>query len=364
MLTLTNRLPINRNSRSQFDIFEMSDTTNIKLVNLSQGSGSVDFKHDQWGVILFNMGSPESPDQVREYLKTIFCDKAIIKLPLSSILQRPLAELISRLRAKGSAEKYKLIGGSPLLDITDKLCGSVHQSLRVSYPNFKIYSAMRYTPPLIDDQIEKSIKDGCKYLLLIPMYPQYCHATTGSSKIEIEKYVRKNNPNIEIQMINDFHDHSQYMQLMQRKLDAKLDSLHDSKKTIILFSAHTIPESLVQSGDPYVEQIAKSSKLTAGRHEYKITYQSRTGPVKWVGPDTFEMVEKLKDEGYQRVVIVPISFVADNLETLYDIDIVLKQHCKRLGMELERIECPNFSEDFVDVIASLIKDTIHMRSSV
>jgi ferrochelatase len=338
-----------------------NNTLNIKVLN--ENSDSIDFKNDRWGIILFNMGSPESLKQVREYLKAIFRDKAIIKFPLSPLLQWPLSEIISRSRAKGSAEKYSLIGGSPLLDIQNKLADKVQTHLRETYSHVKLYSSMRYTPPLIPEQLKRCEDDSCKYVLIIPMYPQYCYATTGSSVIEIEKYIRRSKPDFDIQMIKDFHDYPGYNDILRKSLNTKLSSFNDDIKTMVLFSAHSIPQKLADTGDPYVSQIEKSSELIAGDHDYMVTYQSRTGPVKWVGPGTFETVEKLRSSGYGRIITVPISFVADNLETLYDIDIILKKHCDNLGMQIERIECPNDSDEFADATSRMLITAIEFRGT-
>jgi len=337
-------------------------TAQNKIRCLTDSMNNVDFGKDRWSVILANMGGPGSTDEVKEYLKNIFSDKAIIKLPVSPLLQWPLARLISHFRAKSSAEKYSLIGGgSPLLEITNRLAEKVEKRLGESFPNVSVYTAMRYTRPLIPEQLEKCKSDGSKYILLVPMYPHYCHATTGSIIVEIERYLRKFKPNIELEMVDDFHDNEQYINLLRNRVNELMESSNSPGRTRLIFSAHSIPQSLADSGDPYVTQIERSSEMIAQGHDYIVSYQSRSGPVKWVGPDTFEIVEQLKADGYDRIVVVPISFTAENLETLYDIDIALKELCKRNEIELERVECPNSSPEFAEAIAGIVIDRIRER---
>lgn len=331
-------------------------------MKLTENGRDLDPRRDNWAVLLVNMGGPESTDEVKEYLRNIFSDKAIIKLPLSPVLQWPLSRIISHFRARGSAEKYRLIGGgSPLLGITNRLSESVGERLREHFPRVSVHTAMRYTRPFIHEQLERCKRDESKYVLIVPLYPQYCHATTGTVMIEAERYVSGIQQRFPVDMLCDFHDDKRYIEMMQRSVEEYMSSLKGDKKTKLVFSAHSVPQSLVDSGDPYVDQIKKSSELTANGRDYIVSFQSRTGPVKWVGPDTSEAVTRLKEDGCERVVVVPISFVADNLETLYDIDILLKKHCDRLGIDLHRIDCPNDSPEFSSVITGIVQDWLNER---
>ncbi len=330
-----------------------------RKVKLSGDGKGLDPRKDSWAVLLVNMGGPESTNEVKEYLRNIFSDKAIIKLPLSPILQWPLSRVISHFRAKGSAEKYRLIGGgSPLLGITNRLSKAVETELRKRYPKVSVHTAMRYTKPFIHEQLDRCKGDENNYVLIVPLYPQYCHATTGTVRIEAERYLSGKHPEFAAEMLTDFHNDERYIQMMRSSVEGYMSSLRDEKKTRLVFSAHSVPQSLVDSGDPYVDQIKKSSELIADGRDYIVSFQSRTGPVKWVGPDTIEAATKLREDGYGRIVVVPISFVADNLETLYDIDILLKEHCDLLGIELHRIHCPNDSPDFSDVISRIVADCV------
>lgn len=336
-------------------MFEISE----RLMEKHRRPTGFDPRRDRWGVLLVNMGGPNTTAEIKGYLKRIFLDKAIISMPLSWLLQRPLAILISSLRARRVAERYDLIGGaSPLLRHSQEICGQLQTELRCTFPEVRVYTAMRYSEPLIGTAVDKAVADGCRQLLAVSMFPQYCHATTGSSLLELGEAVKALSTPVGVDVVDEYHNHPGYVDLVRKRIEGIYDSLSDGTRTKLLFSAHSIPEKLRQSGDPYVAQTEESARLAGEGFDYALSYQSQTGPVEWVGPKTVELVEQLASQGYERVVVVPISFVIDNLETLYDIDIVLSEHCRRLGLELLRTACFNGENDFVGFLNQLISDRV------
>lgn len=270
--------------------------------------------------LLVAMGGPDSTDAIQQYLYNIFSDRTLIRLPGGAFLQKPFAHLISRLRSSKVRDHYNLIGGSsPLLKWTELQARIIEENLHSEYPNFKCYIGMRYFHPTISETIEKMNADGCEQIIVLPMYPQYSTATAGSSMEELGR-VLKQYPKMTFSLIKDFHDNSEYINLMRQYMNQYV-----KPEDTILFSAHSLPKKFVEEGDPYVNQIYKTAELVAGSREHFVSFQSRTGPVDWVGPDTIDETRRLLETTNSRICIIPIAFVCDHIETLYEIDIELPE---------------------------------------
>ncbi|MFC1475247.1 ferrochelatase, partial [Candidatus Zixiibacteriota bacterium] len=232
-------------------------------------------------LILLGMGGPDSVGDVGDFLYNIFSDRSIIKLPGGKLFQKPLAKFISRMRLKKVQANYtKIGGGSPLLKWTQAQKDNIDFSLAPILPGFKSYIGMRYFKPYINDAIEQAYADGFKSFVFLPLYPQYCRATTGSS-FEVTRKIIAEHPEVTAKYIDDFHDDKNYIRILAECIN---NNIKDDE--ILLFSAHSIPQKFVDDGDPYVEQVKQTAKLSAGNHDYHLAFQSRTGPVKWVEPDT------------------------------------------------------------------------------
>lgn len=329
-----------------------------KIRSVTRSKSGFSPVRDTWGVLFVNMGGPETTDQIKPYLRSIFSDRAIIKFPLGFLLQKPFARLISTLRAPKVAARYRLIGGgSPLLRYDRKLAQEVRETLIAEFPNLRTYVGMRYIEPLIDTQLQQAINDGCRHLIVIPMYPHYCLATTGTALDVIAEFLSAHSDAISIDVMEHWHNCGGYIALLRTRIEQALGQVDPAVKTQLLFSAHSIPESIRRGGDPYVEQIVHTCQLAGHDHDYLLSYQSATGPVKWVGPDTLATIDKLADEGVKQLIIVPISFVSDNIETLYDIDIVMQERCRQHGMRpLIRTAMFNGEPDFVEFMSGLVRE--------
>jgi ferrochelatase len=210
---------------------------------------------------------------------------------------------------------------------------------------------MRYFDPMIDDAIERAIADGCSRLVFLPMYPQFSTATTGSSFVVAQQVVKKH-PALNVSFIKDFHDDSGYTGLMSDYINRNI-----KPSDFLLFSAHSLPQKFVDEGDPYVDQVKRSAAMAAGSRQYFISFQSRSGPVTWVGPDTIDEVRRILSETSGGLFVVPISFVCDHIETLYEIDIELPQMMNGLdGKRIHRM--PMFNDDtrFAEVLTRIISN--------
>lgn len=304
-------------------------------------------------LILLGMGGPDKTSDVKEFLYNIFSDRSIIQLPGGKLFQKPFAALISRLRHKKVMKNYdKIGGGSPLLKWTETQKDNIDFTLAPILPGFKSYIGMRYFTPYIKDAVAQAYSDGFRKFCFLPMYPQYCRATTGSSFEEAKKQLGKYN-DVKSVFINDFHDNKQYIQLLSDYIRNNI-----KEDETLLFSAHSIPQKFVDEGDPYVEQVKKTVELASAGRKYYLSFQSRTGPVKWVGPDTIAETRRLIDEN-KKIFIVPISFVCDHIETLSELDIELKII---LGVENKNLisRMPMFNDDktFGSMLAELVLEKI------
>lgn len=302
---------------------------------------------DKICVILLGMGGPDSLDNIKPFLYNIFSDREIIQLPGGSLFQKPFAKLISQLRHKKVQKNYNLIGGSsPLLKWTESQKEHLEFIISPIIASFDVFIGMRYFNPTIETAIKDAFDAQFNKIIFLPMYPQYCKATTGSSFIEAKR-VLKNYPDIKPIFIQDFHSNEAYLNLLKSYID---DNIQDDET--LLFSAHSIPQKFVDDGDPYVSQVEFTAKQVSGERNYILSYQSRTGPVTWVGPDTVAETKRLLAEG-KKLFIVPISFVCDHIETLFELDIELKE----LVGDNENIRrMPMFNDDrnFGSLLANII----------
>ena len=311
-------------------------------------------KSAKTGVILLSMGGPATLDDIPSYLYNIFSDRTLIRLPGGLLFQKPFAKLISTLRSKGVRENYRRIGGgSPLVKWTRAQADNIELLAGNDGMRIACYLGMRYFDPLIPDAITEAINDGCRRLIFLPMYPQYSVATTGSS-FDVARKVLRRFEDIEAVFIDDFHDHSGYIKLLHDQIEQ-----HIRPDETLLFSAHALPQKFVDEGDPYVDQVRKCTTLAAGKRNHFLAFQSRTGPVKWVGPDTIEEVRRLLSEG-RKLFIVPISFVCDHIETMFEIDLELPELMKADGIEPRMRRMPMFNDDirFGRVLFDVIRKDI------
>lgn len=312
---------------------------------------------EKFCVILLGMGGPETVNDVGEFLFNIFSDREIIRLPGGPRFQKPLARMISKLRSGKVSRNYAAIGGgSPLLRWTQAQKENIENTLAPIHPGFAGFVGMRYFRPTMAHAVGMAIKAGYQKIVFLPMYPQYCKATTGSSFAEARR-VLKSYQNVEASFIDDFHDLPGYTSLLKTYID---ENIGDGET--LLFSAHSIPQKFVDEGDPYVEQVKKTVALAAGERDYCLSFQSRTGPVKWVGPNTVAEATRLAGEG-KRLFVVPVSFLCDHIETLSEIDIELAHHVKaRTGKTIRRM--PMFNDDarLGTALANLILNKVRVHA--
>jgi ferrochelatase len=332
------------------------------------------------GIILLNLGGPDSLRAVKPFLYNLFSDRKIIRLG-PSLFQKPIAWLISSLRSGKTERIYSLIGGrSPILDITRAQAAALETALneqtRREGPGgilFKVYIGMRYWHPLIEEAVPEISQDGVKKLVALSMYPHYSLATTGSSISRLLEVV-EGYP-LEVFCISSWYDHPLYVEALADVINRGLGVFTpDPGKTgtgglkdiQVLFSAHNLPVSLIQEGDPYVSQVRGTIKEVVKRLHIKwsLSYQSKSGPVKWLEPSTEETLKKFAKLGYKNILLVPVSFVSDHIETLYEIDLLYKAMADRLGMVLRRADSLNTHPIFIQALQNMVMSSVKEKGWV
>jgi len=309
------------------------------------------------GVLLLNLGGPEKPEDVEPFLFNLFSDRQIIRLG-PSLLQKPLARLIAKRRAPKSTESYmKIGGGSPIRRITDQQARALEKHLSTS-GSFTVRSCMRYWHPFAEETVSSLIEAGVGRVVALPLYPQYSIATTGSSLVDLRDTMRKH-PSVPLREIRSWPDQPVYIQCLAGRIEEGL-SWFNGDEVQVVYSAHSLPKKFVEEGDPYVEETLKTIRaveLLTGV-QGRLCYQSRSGPVEWLEPSTPEMLTTLAEEGCRNILMVPISFVSDHVETLYEIDILYREMAGKLGMRLESTRALNDDPEFIQALAILVLESL------
>jgi ferrochelatase len=311
------------------------------------------------GLVVLNMGGPDSLKAVRPFLYNLFSDRELIQLPAGALLQKPFAFLISRLRAPKVRLNYAQIGGkSPQLEWTTRQVEGVVRELG---PQFRPYIAMRYWTPRADETVKRMHADGIEQAVVLSLYPHYTDATTGSSLNDFERAVRKHHPDLRYTVIREWYDWPGYLDALSNRVREGLSMFHEMARdeVAILFSAHALPQEFIDRGDPYLEQVRATVQgvmVRLGRHSCHLGFQSRSGPVLWMEPDTVDELDRLAESGAPGVLIVPVSFVSDHIETLQEIDFEYRMHAEKVGIpRFERAPSLNNHADFIKALAELVE---------
>lgn len=314
------------------------------------------------GVLLLNLGGPEQLSDVRPFLFNLFSDPEIIRIPFKA-LQKPLAWFISSTRAiKSQANYEKIGGGSPLRRITEAQAQEIESQLNERGEDAKVYIGMRYWYPFTEEAIEQIKRDGIEQLVILPLYPQFSISTSGSSFRLLQKIWREN-PSLQppwYTVIPDWYNLPGYLQAMADLIGKEIDKCPEPETAHVFFSAHGVPVSYVEeAGDPYQQEIEECAKLimeTLGRkNNYTLAYQSKVGPVEWLKPYTEDAIPELAAQGVKDLVVVPISFVSEHIETLEEIDIEYREIAEEAGIHtFNRVPALDTHPIFIQAMVDLI----------
>ena len=315
------------------------------------------------GVVLLNLGGPDSLEAVEPFLYNLFVDPDIINFPGSFLFREWLAKLISSKRHPKIQEQYKQIGGkSPLKDHTLHQADLLEKKLNEEIPA-KVYVAMRYWRPFTAEALDAIEKDGIKKVILLPLYPQYSKATTVSSVKEWKKQLESRGgiEGLEWSLIEHYYDFPPYVDAFVERVNQGLEKFAPEKRDEIhiLFSAHGTPMKLVREGDPYSGHICETVTAVMQRggwtQKHHLCFQSKVGPQKWLTPSTPKTIEELAAQGVKNMLVVPIAFASDHLETLFEVGIEFRHQAKLKGVEQFEVTLGlNDSEKFIGALADLV----------
>jgi ferrochelatase len=317
------------------------------------------------GIALLNMGSPASPGDVRRFLRQLFLDIEMFHFPGERLVRPLFATLISSLRAGRVRRRYRLLGGtSPLLRFTQEQALGLEGALLERGYSVPVEVCMRYSRPSSSDAVGRLRVRGVGEIIGLPLYPQFSHSTSGSSLLALRQAaVQGLRPGLSYREITHWCDDPDYHAALGRRILACRERFAREQAVGLLLVAHSVPERFVLRGDPYVEQVEKTvtgilnvlDTETSVEFPWLLAYQSQVGPIRWVGPTVELALEAMLGDGLRNVIVAPVSFVSDHLETLYEIDLLYRRQAIEMGFErFERTESLNASDDFVDLLAGLV----------
>ena len=318
------------------------------------------------GVLLMNLGGPERIKDVGPFLYNLFSDPEIIRLPIPAF-QKPLAWFISTLRSSKSQRAYDAIGGgSPLRRITEQQARELQSELRQRGIEATSYVAMRYWHPFTESAVADIKADGINQVVVLPLYPHFSISTSGSSFRELSRLrmADKEFKKLPIRCIRSWFDQSGYVLAMAELIEKQILSCDSPEDVHICFTAHGVPKSYVDdAGDPYKDEIENCSILIIDQLEnslgytnpYTLSYQSRVGPEEWLKPYTEDVLENLGELGTKELVVVPISFVSEHIETLQEIDMEYRELAMKFGIKrFLKVPALNTNPTFIKGLADLV----------
>jgi len=285
-------------------------------------------------VLITYMGAPSKTGEIKPFLYRLFSDRDLINFGVPSFLQKPLAYLIATFRTPKVKPQYEAIGGgSPLVS------NSLEQAKLIEEETgLKTFVGMLYSKPLLEKTAREITKESFDRLYHITLYPQFSYGTVGACMRDVEELL---GGKTEIKHVKSWTLNPFYTQWIRELLKRELFSLNP-KETAVLFSAHSLPKYFVEEKrDPYpkeVEETVKEVMKAFPQFNYRISYQSKVGPIEWLEPSTEEELHRIKEEGFKRVVVFPISFISEHIETLYELDIEYGRVAKDLGLDYRRVK--------------------------
>lgn len=307
-------------------------------------------------IVLLNMGGPKSQDEIRPFLYNLFADPELIRLPtLMKPLQKPLAWLIAKMRTQKTAKMYEQIGGgSPIVSITESLAEKLETELAA-----KSTVAMRYNNPRAQDALQK-IRNK-QHIILFSQYPHYAESTSESSIRDFHRQLALlNDYKPKITEIKEWGTEPEYIDWWVKGLQKALAKVADNSNVHVIFSAHGLPERYIKQGEKYPERLKASMNRIISHIDlplkHYLAFQSKNGPLPWTQPYTNELLLEIAKIEPSAVIIVPLGFVTDHVETLYEIDILFKQLALTAGIpQFIRVDVPNADDEYAKSIAQMLR---------
>ena len=302
-------------------------------------------------LVLLNMGGARDKSELKMFLTNMFNDENILTIK-NAFIRKMVASFITNSRLESAWKNYEKIGNhSPINPLTEQLVNKSNDKIE----NYKTYQVMRYTPPFAKEIISQMKKDGIKEVLLLPLYPQYSTTTTKSS---LEDFIKFAKNSFSISSIETFYKNDKFNECIVNEI---LNNVEDETSYNLVFSAHGLPQKIVDAGDPYEKQMKEHVKILSEKLQKRgkifksinLAYQSKVGPLKWLEPSLENMLKNFKNEN---VIIYPLSFIVDNSETVFELDIEYKEIAHEIGIKEYKVcSCVNDSDEFIEAIKDIIK---------
>jgi len=339
---------------------------------MSEGFEDTPREGRRTGVFLLQMGGPRDLDEVEEYIRVLFSDKDLVRLPWFVDLFRPgLAKLVARRRSPEVREQYaKIGGGSPNNDTTIAQARGVERLL-AGHGDYRCYATMTYTAPLAEEALQRALDDGCTDFLALSLFPQFSTASTMASLNDLKRACARRGVDFRgVRQVDRWGDDPRYLDLLAEHCRTALDAARSEgpDEPHLVVSAHGVPVSYVKRGDPYVSEVESTvaglrARLPEGQ-KLTLAYQSRATPVKWVQPATDATLARLGREGERNLVVLPVSFVNDHIETLFEIDMLLRDEALGAGVKrYGRVPVFNTDEDFLALLRDLVLESEPARAA-
>jgi ferrochelatase len=317
------------------------------------------------GVLVFNLGGPESLRDVKPFLYRLFSDPEIIRIKWSP-LRKTVAYMIATLRKKKSQGYYSLIGGgSPLRRLTEEQAAALEMELKNRGLDAQTFVGMCTWKPFLRDAVERVAQSGVDRLVILPLFPQYSFTTTRAGSEVLRRLVagRPAMKAMNTSWISTWAEHPTYIESFSSSISRELAKFSEPDKVQLLFSAHSIPESYVREGDPYLDQTKASVERIMDRlgrkNPYELSFQSKIGPVKWLEPATNNVIMDYGKRGIHNVLVVPISFVSEHIETLYELDILYQKVARDAGIpNFRRVPALNSDPTFIRALADIVQEAL------
>ncbi|MCR5219572.1 MAG: ferrochelatase [bacterium] len=318
-------------------------------------------------LVLLNLGGPENLEEVRPFLRRLFSDCAMLSLLPGGVGQAAFARFLAWLRTPQALSRYRAIGGgSPLRAWTQRQARAICEHSSCS---LRPFVALRHSAPFAAETLAVIRDAHIDEAVVLPMYPQYAAATTGSALKDFEKAAVLVHPNLRYTVIGPWYLDAGYLDALAATVREGLSAFSEEQRSRvpILFSAHALPQRMIDRGDPYLKQTFGTVRGVVdrlGECTWHLGFQSRSGPVRWVGPSIREIMERLSRQRHRTLLMVPVSFVCDHLETLWDMDVEYRKLAKSLGiLHFVRSPALNVRPDFVDALVHLVEEQVRREAA-
>jgi ferrochelatase len=321
-------------------------------------------------IVLFQLGGPDSTAAVEPFLFNLFLDPDIIDFPGAFLARRLLARKIASRRAGPIGEHYKEIGGkSPINELTERQARALEARLAAEGLPARVFVAMRYWHPMTEEVVLALKKDSYEQVLLLPLYPQFSKATTFSSVNEWNRVTQRLGFSVPTRLICCYPSHPLYIKALVENINTALKRFEElsALELDLIFSAHGVPLDFIRKGDPYKlhieETVRQVLRLGGWASPHIICYQSKVGPARWLEPSLTETIRSLAGRGRRNVLIIPVAFVTEHIETLHEINIEAREEAEHLGIKrFEMMPALNDHPDFIACLTDLVRSHFERTS--